>query len=52
MVSVTYPNQGRNHRIFLGKVEPMGEHNLPSLVEIGLTYLKICVRQLPCLPYH
>ena len=44
--------QGRNHRIFLGEAEPMGGHNLPSLVEIGLTYLKIWVRQLICLPYH
>ena len=24
----------------------------PQLVEIGLTYLKFQIRQLPCLPYH
>ena len=27
-------------------------HNLPPLIEIGLTHLKIQVRQLPCLPNH
>ena len=30
----------------------MGGHALPLLVEIGIMYLKIEVRQLPCLPYH
>ena len=44
--------QGRNPRNFLGEEEPMGGHNLTSLVEIELTYLKIWVRQLPCLPYR
>ena len=34
--------QGRNRGNFLGEAK----------IEIGLTYLKIWVRQLPCLPYH
>ena len=34
-------NQGRNQVFFLGEAKPMGGHNLPPMVEIGLTYLKI-----------
>ena len=36
----------------LGETKPMIRHNLHPLIEIGLTYLKIYVRQLLCLPYH
>ena len=35
------PFQGRNQVFFLGEAKPMGGHNLPPMVEIGLTYLKI-----------
>ena len=44
--------QGRYHEKKLGQTKPIVGHNLPPLIEIGLTYLKIQVRQLPCLPYH
>ena len=32
------PFQGRNQVFFLGETKPMGGHNLPPMVEIGLTY--------------
>ena len=38
--------------IYFGKAKAMGGHNLPPLVEIGFTSLKIQLRQLPCLSYH
>ena len=34
-------DQGRNHETTLGEAKPMGERNLPPLVEVVLMYLKI-----------
>ena len=34
-------SQGRNQGFFLGQAKPMGGHNLPPLIDIGLMYLKI-----------
>ena len=45
-------SQGRNQGKILGVAKLLGGHNLLSLVEMGLRYLTVYVRQVPCLPYH
>ena len=53
---LVFQNEGHhhNHKQFRwGKANPLVDgHNLLPLIDIGLMYLKIQVRRLPCLPYH